>query len=555
MFREGVIVSGCIVPLFLVPVLAYLSPNKIPVLLRINFFTKDPVVLSQSMLISIFLMIVSIKLLQRRAAKSQETGKDTTESSKPKSIRRLQVKFLVVFWLLRFAFWMAGPYFYAAFASKMIDGKQMTLGTISQISLTGYAVIALLGPLTSKISQSYGKRIATMLGMLFYGLGSFSVTANSLLLLFMGRACAGLGQSILSNAPESWFVSEAKQKDRDPKGLYLSETFGVAYSMDSVVAIIAGQMAQWSASSGGPTAPFSYSPLFLIVGFMVVVGFWSEGPATIDTSKGTQHAHNYSIQDAIRIIFADPKIFCLGIVQSCFEAAMYIFVLSWAPLMEKTIYDNFGDTVPTPYGQIFSCFMAACMLGSTLFTIAVKIFRLERVVVCLLAMASLSLFLSLWSVSHTSTSLAVFRLFLSYVGFETCVGMYFPSIGTLRATILPDSHRSAIMTLFAVPLNVMVVTVFLLLDKLGHRGGVAVAAVILAAATLAMISLDRQSQSDRRKQTLERFQKIANKVILVNTICTEFSSRLGGNGQVYMTDGAFCRQESRSSFASLNAPM
>lgn len=42
-----------------------------------------------------------------------------------------------------------------------------------------------------------------------------------------------------------------------------------------------------------------------------------------------------------------------------------------------------------------------------------------------------------------STNLAA--LIASFFAFEACVGMYFPSIGTLRSKIIPDSHRSVIM--------------------------------------------------------------------------------------------------------------
>ena len=47
---------------------------------------------------------------------------------------------------------------------------------------------------------------------------------------------------------------------------------------------------------------------------------------------------------------------------------------------------------------------------------------------------------------YGSTSLAA--LVASFFAFEACVGMYFPSIGTLRSKIIPDSHRSVIMYVF-----------------------------------------------------------------------------------------------------------
>jgi hypothetical protein len=49
-------------------------------------------------------------------------------------------------------------------------------------------------------------------------------------------------------------------------------------------------------------------------------------------------------------------------------------------------------------------------------------------------------------------------------------GVYFPTIGTLRARLLPDEHRGAIMNLFGIPLNLIVVGVFLSISKLGTVG-------------------------------------------------------------------------------------
>merc|ERR1712071_103333 len=57
--------------------------------------------------------------------------------------------------------------------------------------------------------------------------------------------------------------------------------------------------------------------------------------------------------------------------------------------------------------------------------------------------------------------------------FEACVGMYFPSIGTLRSRYVPDSHRSVIMSIFGVPLNALVV-VFLINERLGVTGALGI---------------------------------------------------------------------------------
>ena len=77
----------------------------------------------------------------------------------------------------------------------------------------------------------------------------------------------------------------------------------------------------------------------------------------------------------------------------------------------------------------------------------------------------------------------------AFFAFEACVGMYFPSIGSLRSKYLPEAQRTVIMNLFGIPLNVIVVAVFLSIKRLGVSGALAIASGALGLATLAMAAL------------------------------------------------------------------
>ena len=51
-----------------------------------------------------------------------------------------------------------------------------------------------------------------------------------------------------------------------------------------------------------------------------------------------------------------------------FVGAMYIFVLQWPPALKAAIQaSQFGAGAAIPFGTVFSCFMASCLLGSTAF--------------------------------------------------------------------------------------------------------------------------------------------------------------------------------------------
>ena len=82
-------------------------------------------------------------------------------------------------------------------------------------------------------------------------------------------------------------------------------------------------------------------------------------------------------------------------------------------------------------------------------------------------------------------------LVAAFFAFEACVGMYFPLIGTLRSTFLPDSYRGIIMNLFGIPLNLIVVGVFLSIGRLGLKGALTVSTLALACATASQLLLRR----------------------------------------------------------------
>ena len=63
--------------------------------------------------------------------------------------------------------------------------------------------------------------------------------------------------------------------------------------------------------------------------------------------------------------------------------------------------------------------------------------------------------------------------------------------GTLRSKYLPDAYRGVIMNLFAIPLNLIVVGVFLSISKLGLAGALTCSTLALSCATLSQFALRR----------------------------------------------------------------
>ena len=61
---------------------------------------------------------------------------------------------------------------------------------------------------------------------------------------------------------------------------------------------------------------------------------------------------------SLKTVLSSKKVALLGAVQACFEAAMYMFVFMWTPII-----DPIGVYPHPPLGVIFATFMLAIMLG------------------------------------------------------------------------------------------------------------------------------------------------------------------------------------------------
>jgi MFS transporter, MFS domain-containing protein family, molybdate-anion transporter len=236
---------------------------------------------------------------------------------------------------------------------------------VSRLFLTGFASTALFGPLVGRLCDSYGRKAGTLVFSLLYSLGAMSTKSNVLGVLLAGRVMGGIGTSLLFSAPEAWLVGDAARNGLEGS---LGETFGLAYAGDSIVAILAGQMAGLAAGTRGPSGPFELSVGFLILGAVLAAFTWKENVAGNVRSNGDEadkddEGSKPTIRDAIKVVKEDPKIMLVGSIQSLFEAAMYIFVLNWPPAVSKAVSAYFAKfatdssaAISTPYGTVFSCF-------------------------------------------------------------------------------------------------------------------------------------------------------------------------------------------------------
>ena len=433
--------------------------------------------------------VAFISRLGSLAGLAKSLGSSEKPSEASLAARALQMRFLPVFWLLRMADWLQGPYFYEVYASKIFNGQPAPLSLVSKLFLTGFGATALFGPAVGRLTDQSGRKAGTLAFAAFYTIGALTTRSPLLWVLLLGRLAGGIGTSLLFSAPEAWLVGEAQKTNTAGA---LGDTFGAAYAGDAIVAICAGQLASLAATSRGPSGPFELSVGFLAAGALLAALTWKENKAEGASDDG----EGVTIKEAARVAMNDGRILLVGAVQALFEGSMYIFVLQWPPAIAAAVAATFGAGA-TPYGTIFSCFMVCCLLGSGTFgAIAKAGLRTELSTLGMLSLATLAMGAA--AVGTSAGVASLFPLVAAFFAFELCVGMYFPSIGTLRSRYVPDSHRSVIMNLFGIPLNLLVISVFLSIKRLGVSGALSVAtgALSVAAACSAALAFKTKDAED-----------------------------------------------------------
>jgi MFS transporter, MFS domain-containing protein family, molybdate-anion transporter len=203
----------------------------------------------------------------------------------------------------------------------------------------------------------------------------------------------------------------------------------------------------------------------------------SSGREEEKNDDGRQSNWSDGLKNAFIVTVRSRDILLCGIISSLFEGSMYIFVFMWTPALTSLMEDKKADL---PFGVIFSTFMISCMAGSSLFSILIAQFKGEAMAVGVFGISAISMALVALGTTDTVK-------FIGMLIFEMCVGIYFPVMGTMKGSIVPEDKRAAIYNLFRIPLNFIVL--FSLLTDLTPTMSFTLNAIMLAIATFLQTTL------------------------------------------------------------------
>jgi MFS family permease len=407
--------------------------------------------------------------------------------------------FFVVFFLLKLADWIQGPYFYAAYAQKF-KGNEYGADLVGQLFLCGFVSSMVIGTYVGGKMDSFGRKKGVVLLCVLNCVSALTLHMQSFWVLAVGRVLGGVATSLLFSVPEAWMVTEFNTHNWS--GDKLNSLFGWMFFGDGLVAIFAGFSASAVADRGGPEAVFDVSALVLVISLVAVVLLWNENKGSTNVGAGGKKsvqaaAGGSGFSDGLAAIFSSSSMVSLGAAQSFFEGAMYSFVLLWVPVFqshcttaaEGPLGVGFVDSwwgqicAAPPFGQIFAMFMVWCMIGSSLFSMMMtKGMAIQTFMPLMLFTAFVSIGAAAalgFSGSAVTPPVRLSLLLLCFCVFEGCVGLYFPCIGTLRSELIPDAVRSTVINYFRIPLNLIVILLFSNLSKVGNSGGMVVACALL----------------------------------------------------------------------------
>lgn len=367
---------------------------------------------------------------------------------KDHSFYTFQRTYIIVYLLAMAGDWLQGPHVYALYESY-----GMTIHQIELLFVAGFGSSMLFGTFIGSFADKFGRRFNCIVYGILYCLSCVTKHFPNFYILFCGRILGGIATSILYSAFESWLIHEFNAKNFDQN--LLGSIFSSAVLGNSLIAIAMGLVAQFVADMFGFVAPFDVSMSVLAIMILVIVFAWTEnyGDQNTDFSQ--------SLNNAFISIRTDFKVLCLGLIQSLFEGSMYVFVIEWTPALSGAI----GSTVSTsanipkatiPHGIIFASFMLCIMIGSSLFKLLSKYSPVESFMRIVLLISALTFLMPVMFPMHQCI------IFVAFLLFEVCVGIFWPSLSTMRGKYVPENTRATIMNFFRVPLNIIVISILIL---------------------------------------------------------------------------------------------
>lgn len=277
----------------------------------------------------------------------------------------------------------------------------------------------------------------------------------------------------------------------------MARTYSECSIGNGATAILAGVFAQILEDCFGHIGPFQGAIALTALALVLILG-WEENYG--ESQKGGHESSSLYSQftDGWKLVVTDSKVLRIGLIQACSEGAMYTFVFMWVPTLL-----SMQPPGGVPTGCVFSALMMAITIGGIVFQplehfFATKITTKDKApelsAVFAYIMAALSMSVPAICLCCSAPSVCFERVLASFIVIEFCVGLSSPIAGMLRSKYVPDAYQGAIMNIFRLPLNAVVVAGTHATDVMDHYKvyGVVSILFLIAAALQATLAIGDQ---------------------------------------------------------------
>uniref|UniRef100_A0A0G4I4A9 Molybdate-anion transporter n=1 Tax=Chromera velia CCMP2878 TaxID=1169474 RepID=A0A0G4I4A9_9ALVE len=421
----------------------------------------------------IILAVVAVGLQVRSFLSNDKGANGYTEA-----FRGFQTTYLLIYGLVVLSDWLQGPYVY-----QLYREYGFTTGEIGQLFIAGFGASAVCGVFIGSVADAFGRKKSALGFCVAYIISCLTKHVNQYSVLMVGRLTGGIATSLLFSVFDAWMVHEHHHRNFPEKDL--GDTFAKGNTINGAMAIIAGLIASFVVAKFGTVAPFDLSIVVLVLAGVAITIKWTEnyGKATASSSGNSGDSMLKELTESFSLMLERPEIPLVGLMQSFFEGSMYTFVFLWTPALPENVN----------HGLVFSCFMVAVMLGSSVFSeLSKRGVQPIEILIWVYIVGGTSLMVPALS-ENPDFRLAAFLLF------ELVCGMYFCSFYTCRGMIVPDKGRATILNIYRVPLNLIVMTVCLLSDKLSQQVIFAACVVMLVLGGLCTLQV-ASALAEKEKQ-------------------------------------------------------
>jgi MFS transporter, MFS domain-containing protein family, molybdate-anion transporter len=363
-------------------------------------------------------------------------------------------KYMVVYAVVMLADWMQGTHMYTLYTSYGVN--------VSALFLTGFLSGGLFAPFLGSFVDKFGRKRSCIVYCLLEIAINIMEGYHNFTILMIGRVMGGVSTNLLFSAFESWLTTEHRKQGFPDE--WLSRIYSQCSVVNGSTAVLAGIVAQVLEDYLGHIGPFHGAVGLTAIALLLILG-WEENYGEERAGDHTKSSLTHQFVEGWKTTISNSNVWKIGLTQALSEGAMYTFVFMWVPTLLSL--DPPGG-VPT--GCVFSALMMAITIGGLMYP-PLQAFVTSYIVVKESASelcASFVYFLAGLSMAIPVMCLSVAvgpngmncqqMVIVSFLVVEFCVGLFMPAAGTLRSKYVPDALHGAILNIFRLPLNAIVVS-------------------------------------------------------------------------------------------------